>query len=339
MKRVTVRIDQVASIDSLVAATERASRGRRTKPGVYEFLRDLLVELDRLQAELFAETYRPAPMRQFEIRDPKPRRICAPTFRDRVVHHALMAPIGPMLEREMVDGVCACRRGFGTRAAIAQCRRQLARGAWYGKCDIRSYFASVPHQNLLDLVARRIKPGPVMRLLENIVRSHEDSPGRGLPIGALTSQWLANYYLVPLDRFLLEECGVSGYVRYMDDFVFWGRDRETICCCCRELPIFLRDALRLELKRPPEVNRSRHGVTLCGFRVHTGFVRLARSRKARFQAKVRQREWEYRSGKIGRAELQRLMDSALAILGTCDTAAWRRGWRATRNGLGWEADV
>jgi hypothetical protein len=46
-------------------------------------------ELLRLQEELRSFTDRPGPYRQFRIRDPKPRRISAVPYRDRVVHHAL----------------------------------------------------------------------------------------------------------------------------------------------------------------------------------------------------------------------------------------------------------
>ena len=44
----------------------------------------------------------------------------------------------------------------------------------------------------------------------------------GLPIGALTSQHLANCYLGAFDRFVKETLRVRGYVRYMDDLVLWG---------------------------------------------------------------------------------------------------------------------
>ena len=57
-------------------------------------------------------------MRQFRIHDPKPRLIHAPAFRDRLVHHAIMAHAGPVLDRALVDDSFACRTGKGTLAAV-----------------------------------------------------------------------------------------------------------------------------------------------------------------------------------------------------------------------------
>ena len=54
---------------------------------------NLEAELFQLQYELRSLTYSPGPYRQFTIREPKPRLVSAAPFRDRVVHHALIAVI------------------------------------------------------------------------------------------------------------------------------------------------------------------------------------------------------------------------------------------------------
>jgi len=66
---------------------------------------------------------------------------------------------------------------------------------------------------LLALLERRFKDPGLLGLLWRIVDAHHATPGKGLPIGALTSQNFANYYLSGLDRLLLEGAGVSGLVR------------------------------------------------------------------------------------------------------------------------------
>ena len=67
------------------------------------------------------------------------------------------------------------------------------------------------------IVERRL-----LKLFDHILASYQTSPGRGLPIGNLTSQHFANHYLGPLDRFIKEDLRRKAYVRYMDDFVVWG---------------------------------------------------------------------------------------------------------------------
>jgi hypothetical protein len=64
-----------------------------------------------------------------------------------------------------------------------------------------------------------------MALLRGIIDGYETAPGKGVPIGNLTSQFFANLYLAGLDRFILEKLHPLAYCRYMDDFVLWGRLR------------------------------------------------------------------------------------------------------------------
>jgi retron-type reverse transcriptase len=78
--------------------------------------------------------------------------------------------------------------------------RTRGRYEWHAQIDVRGYFASINHTVLLDLLARQFKNRGLMLLLTGIIRAHEDAPGRGLPIGTLTSQHFANFYLGGLDR-------------------------------------------------------------------------------------------------------------------------------------------
>jgi retron-type reverse transcriptase len=99
---------------------------------------------------------------------------------------------------------------------------------WYAQIDIRGYFASIDHDVLLGLLRRKFKDRELLALLTRIIGTHRDAPGRGLPIGTLTSQHFANFYLAGADRLLLEICRVRGFVRYMDDLVWWANDRTAI---------------------------------------------------------------------------------------------------------------
>jgi len=94
--------------------------------------------------------------------------------------------------------------------------------------DVRKYFDSVCHQTLKTALARRFKDAHLLALMGRIIDAYRQAVGRGIPIGSLTSQHLANFYLDPVDRFLKEELRVRAYVRYMDDMVVWAREREPL---------------------------------------------------------------------------------------------------------------
>jgi hypothetical protein len=118
MKRSAVGLAEIADLHNLAAAFHAAARGKRGRGDVEAFRDNLDRELSALQAGLLAGTLSPAPMRRFRIHDPKPRLIHAPCFRDRVVHQAIMAHVGPVLDRTLVFDTYACRAGKGTLAAV-----------------------------------------------------------------------------------------------------------------------------------------------------------------------------------------------------------------------------
>ena len=92
----------------------------------------------------------------------------------------------------------------------------------FGILDIRKYFDSVSHEHLLAVLTRKFKDAGLLAWFERILARHETEAGRGLPIGSLTSQHFANFYLGVLDRFVKEVLRRQFYVRYMDDFAVWG---------------------------------------------------------------------------------------------------------------------
>jgi retron-type reverse transcriptase len=88
---------------------------------------------------------------------------------------------------------------------------------WFLKLDVRKYFDSVPHAMLMAFLERRFKDHRLLELLNRIIAAYRGELGIGLPIGSLTSQHFANFYLGWLDRFVKESLRVRGYVRYTNE--------------------------------------------------------------------------------------------------------------------------
>ncbi len=336
MKRTRIELDDVAELGNLAEAAFRAARGKRSRPEVAGFLGQLDEELADLRRAILDDSIEVGRGQRFEIRDPKPRKIFAPCFRERVLHHALMALVGPVLERTLVDDSFACRTGKGSLAAVKRAQRHVRRFPWYAKLDVRAYFASVDHAILQDRLGCVLKGERLLHLISCIIGSHEDSPGKGLPIGSLTSQCFANFYLGPLDRFLLEMRRVEGLVRYMDDFVLWTGTRKEAVESAEAAASFLESRLSLTAKQPVQVNRSVRGVTVCGYRVLPGALRLSQRRRRRYLAALRAMEAAYRSGRLDALGLQRASAAALAITAHADAAPWRRARQAARPGMAGE---
>jgi retron-type reverse transcriptase len=156
--------------------------------------------------------------------------IHAAPFRDRVLHHAIMNVCEPIFERAQIFDSYACRKGKGTRAALFRAREFARRYPCYLKLDIRKYFHSINHDQLKKTLGRSFKDGELLALFDAIIDGCPMTTGHGLPIGNLTSQFFANHFLAPLDRYLKERLRVPGYIRYMDDFVLWGNSTPDLSC-------------------------------------------------------------------------------------------------------------
>lgn len=324
MKRSAVTLADVADWYNLAAAFHQASRGKAARADVAAFRADLDRELARLRSEILAGTVRLGETRAFRIHDPKPRLIHAPAFRERVLHHALMAHVGPVLDRALVFDTYACRVAKGALAAVQRCQQHGRRFPWYAKIDIRAYFASIDHAVLTAMLCRKFKDRPLLDLIGCIIDAHHDRPGKGLPIGALTSQHLANYYLAGLDRLLLEGCRVRAMVRYMDDVVWWTDSHEHAREVAHAAGAFVGERLLLDVKQPLQIGLSACGLSFCGFRVLPGALLLSRRRKRRYAECRRKWERAFAAGAIDAAALQAGYCSALAITAHSDAASWRR---------------
>ena len=305
VRRERVDIHEVTSLATLTCAFWRAARGRRQQKAVRAFELDLVRNVCGLRQEVLQETFALGLGQTFKVYDPKERTIEAPRFEERVLHHALMEHVGPILDRSLVDDTFACRVGKGALRAVWRAQQHVRRFPWYGKLDMWQYFASIDHEVLLAQLRRRLKGPAVLRLIERILaRGKSVTRGaKGLPIGSLTSQHFANTYLGPLDRFLLDDPRVCGMVRYMDDALWFGKSADDVRSKMREVILLCRAVLRLEVKANTQVQRSRLGMLFCGFRVYPGTLKLSRRRMRRYRVGRERIERKYLAGEFSGKEL------------------------------------
>ena len=203
-------------------------------------------ELARLGAELRNRSYHRQPARRKWIDKPgttEKRPLGIPAVRDRTVEAALRNVLEPIFEHDFAESSYGFRPGRSCRQAVGQVEERLAEGrVWCVDADLKSYFDTIPHDRLLELIRRRVVDGSVLRLVEQCLKAGvmEELKGwqateRGTPQGSVISPMLANLYLNPMDH-EMERRGWA-LVRYADDFVVLCRTKgeaETVMEWLRE---------------------------------------------------------------------------------------------------------
>lgn len=308
MKRAGRLYQKIPIYENLCLAFWKAVRGKQDRREVIAFCSDFDDQLHKLQKELISHTPDIGHYRFFKVHDPKQRSICAAAFPERVLHHAVMNICEPVLEAYAIHDTYACRKGKGVRKALDRAQSFARRHNWYLKLDIRKYFDTIDHRILLDLLARRFKDKELMRLFEKLLDTYHTVPGKGVPIGNLISQHMANFYLGAFDHWIKEEQGIKSYLRYMDDMVVFGQDRAVLKDLLKGITYYLDRKLVLQLKDAVVFNRCRQGLTFLGYRVFPDRILLSVRSKRRFISKFRQYEKKWQSGEWSTRTLVRHME-------------------------------
>ena len=295
---------EYVTIDEVYDAYYDCCKHKGSTPGCIEYQMNYIANNYQLYIDLNSMEYEISKSKAFCVTRPKLREVFCADFRDRIIHHLLAIKFTDMLEGEMTDKAYACRAGKGTDYGIADVKKQIKRvsdnytkEAWVLKCDLHGFFMSINRSllySILEKVIRKKYHGDDIEWwlwlwkkvvlhdpTRNCVRVGDLSLwdklpankslftcgyGKGLPIGNLPSQLLANLLLSQFDKLMIDRVGKDGgYGRYVDDFIVISRDRRLLHRILQEGRVYLRDELGLTLHpRKISLQRVSNGVRFIG---------------------------------------------------------------------------
>ncbi len=224
--------EETFSFSSLLDAHKKCRSCKSHKREVIDFEINLDRNLQKLSNDLLSGRYNISHYRNFVIYEPKKRNIESLSYKHRIVQSVLCRKIlEPVLERHLIQTNCACRCSKGTGYArdmfelyLHKVARKCKNKAYFLKCDVKKYFASIDHEILLQKIKKLNFDIRVYNLIKIIIDSHNRQTGIGIPIGNQTSQWFALLYIDEIDRIIKEKFRCKFYVRYMDDLVIIDND-------------------------------------------------------------------------------------------------------------------
>lgn len=312
MKRQNNLFEKIVSFENVLKASKKARRGKRYKASTARFEYNLESGILKIIEDLRSKTYEPGAYYDFYIYDPKKRLISAAPYFDRVIHHALINIIGPIIEKPFICDTYACIKGKGTHKAVQRYREFQKKNTYVLKCDIKKYFESIDHEILLNKVKKKIKCRDTLWLLEKIIDSRESNKGieyfkgddlfapltrkKGIPIGNLTSQFFANLYLNDFDHFVKEYLQARFYIRYCDDFVIFGNSKEWLNQVKFRIIDYLK-TLRLRLhENKSRIYKTSDGVDFLGYRIFPDYMRVRKNVVKRYRKKLKKMVVGYRNG-------------------------------------------
>lgn len=265
----------IIKFEELYEAYILCLKNKKNKAGTYNFVNyDLCANLMNLLEELNNRTYNPKQSNCYVITDPALREIYAAQFSDRIVQHFYMKEIENILEDELIEGCCSCRKGKGTDYALNLLRNYLVqisengkKDCYFLKIDLSGYFMSIDRKQISDKFFQLIenkyngKHKETLLYLTPIIfennpalnckykcnekirnkvpdrRKMDSKSDYGMAIGNLTAQAGSNLNLSNFDKFVINELRLEKYVRYVDDIVIVSSEKDKLT---KSLPMIMR---------------------------------------------------------------------------------------------------
>jgi RNA-directed DNA polymerase len=318
-------IEQIADWDNLLLAHQRARAGKRDRLEVQTFSGDLWLHLGNIQHHLLAGTYQMGTYRSFVVFEPKRREILAAPFGDRVVQHAVLNILEPIWDACMIEDAFACRPGKGVHMGVHRLQRWVRDMAvhqplgevWIAKTDFSGYFKNIRHADLKRIARRKIACPRTLQVLDTIIDS---TPGGvGIPVGNLTSQWLANLLGNELDQWIKRELKVKRYLRYMDDCVAIFASQSQAQWFIEQLEA--RSAQHGLWFSKWSVHRASQGINMLGYRIWPTHKLLRRRAIVIFRRDMRHLRKRMDAGEASMSEVTSRLKSFVAHAKHADT--WR----------------
>ncbi len=341
-------------IEELFQAYYDCRKNKRNTLNALAFEKHFEHNLFQLHDQVITGAYSPGRSIAFIVNYPVKREVFAADFRDRVMHHWLINKINPLFETIFIEDSYACRVGKGTHYGISRinefikaCSNNYTQDCYILKLDIQGFFMHINRNILFERVQIFLKKmylkadkDLLIEICKRIIfndpikdcfikgsrKNWEELPPSkslfhsaencGLPIGNLTSQVFANFYMNYFDHFIKDTQQLKYYGRYVDDFIIVHSDKEYLKSIISQITSFLISDLHLTL-HPKKVylQHFSKGVKFLGAVIKPNRIYIANRTKGNFVNAIEKQNCIVRQHKPSKNELAYFLSSMNSYLG------------------------
>jgi len=341
-------------LEALFTAYFECRKNKRNTTNALTFEVDYENNLVQLCEEINSGTYKIGRSIAFIVDKPVKREIFAADFKDRVVHHLIIGKLNHLFEKQFIYDSYSCRVGKGTHFGIGridkfirQCSLNYTKNCYILKLDLQGFFMSINKTILFAKLEKFIKEKYqahdkelIIKLSKQVIfndptknciikRYKSDwvnlpqtkslfhsKPNCGLPIGNLTSQVFANFYMDSFDHFIKHDLKIRYYGRYVDDFVIVHEDKEFLKKLISKLSEYLQTELQVTI-HPKKIYLQHYskGAKFLGTVILPNRIYIADRTKGNFYNAIEKQNQIARNHKPTKEEQQAFQSSMNSYLG------------------------
>ena len=235
-----MKYDEVFTFTNLRKASTKCKRGVRWKPSTQRYIFHESVNVASLYNKLANRKYKFKGFYEFDLYERgKLRHIKSLHISDRVVQKCFCDNcLIPILTKRLIYDNGACLKNKGVSFARNRFKCHLEKFLRHNNegyillFDLKSYFASIPHNLLKEKVCRLLEDDELKRFYCQLV---DDCGEIGLGLGSQISQISGTFYLNELDQFIKHVLKIKYYGRYMDDGYLLHPDKNYLHYCLKEI--------------------------------------------------------------------------------------------------------
>lgn len=291
MKRVNNLFEQIVDINNIIKAHFDARVNKAHYDDVKMVNEDIYKYAKEIQRLLINKEWSPSPVIKTERFASGKKRVTVDVdyFPDRIIHHAIMRVVEPVLSTTYIKDTYQSIKNRGLHKGVKRVKSWLKDEENTKYClqvDIEKFYPSLQHSVIKKYIRKKIKCKGTLALMDKLIESDDN-----LPIGFYSSTSIANFVMSYVDHFI-KSLGAKYYIRYADDIVIFHKCKKMLHFFRKQMQKFLKENLRLNLKGNFRVFPFDKGLDFLGYVFYRNYTlirkRIATKMKRAFKKPIKQ---------------------------------------------------